>query len=253
MLPPVKIDLSGLGQWFDVSNDEVHDFAQDLVKRLAMRFVYDLRTQANNKLGKTRQEYIESINVNEIAYNTVMVELIGFLPNAVEQGLNPFDMKNGFSASEKVKHTKSGGWYITIPYTHSWGGAIGESSTFSGDPMPMGVWEQAKTLGGGESLANSMIPDAFRAVGSRKPVSVGSKMFDEYLHKSNKFEGMRRSNKESHSSYVTFRRVSNNSDPGSWIHTGIIARDLFTHAFDKEAILHEVDMARDEFFNNLNL
>lgn len=250
---PVKIDMSGVIGSFDLSEEEVKMFSRALVTGITNRFVSDLTAEAKLRLKQTRREYVRSINVSNINNNTTQVELIGFLPNAVEQGLDPFDQKSGFAHSPKAKIKMGGGWYLTIPYTHAWAGALGEAETFSSGTMPEEVWSVAKGLGEGESLQASDLSPKYRTPMVRQAVMSRSRVFEEYRHKASLYQGMVRSSKPSHAGYTTFRRVSDKSDPDSWIHTGIIARNLFQSAFNDDHILHEIDIIRDKFFGALGL
>ncbi len=246
-MQPVKIDISELVGAFDVSREEVEGFSSALVKRMASRFVYDLRSEANSRLRKTRETYKRGIIMTPAGGGAVMVELIGFLPNAVEAGLSPFDMKIGFAQSEKAVRKLDGGWYLTIPLGHASSGALGEAETL-GDPMPESVWQVAKKLGAGQSLQSGLA-----AKGKRDKIIMKSKVFEEYVHKSDKYAGMRKSSKTGHAGYTTFRRVSDKSDNDSFIHSGIDAHNLFESAFNETNILHEIDLARDEFLGGLGL
>lgn len=247
---PVKIDISQLVSGYDLSNSEVEDFSRTLVERMASRFVRDLTVAAKAKLRSTRAEYVNSIVVNKERYNIATVELMGVVPNMVEQGASPFDMKVGFEKSSKKTTKLDGGWYLTIPFQHAISGSVGEQ--FS-SVMPDNVTNEARKLKPKESMTMGKLPESAQGKGFRPKIVMESKAFAEYKHKSAKYEGLTKSQKKGHSGYTTFRRVSDKSDDDSWIHTGMPAMRLFDVAFKDESILHEVDLTRDEFFAKLGI
>lgn len=182
--------------------------------------------EAQQKLNSTRPMYMMGLDFNSIVYPydgqqfSGAVILRGKLPNMIESGFSAFDMKLGFSKSPKRKITKnkdgSSGWYLTIPMRH------GTPNSFMyGQPMPKDVYAEARKLKDGQSLS----------------VSGGQgTSWNGYQHKTNKYDGLTRiiksytnpdTQKTTRQSYfMTFRRVSNNSDPSSWMHRGYIGAKI---------------------------
>lgn len=169
------------------------------------------QTDIQNKLKGTRATYLQGLDFNSIRYPldqggfSGSIELHGKLPRLLETGVPPFDMKVGFGKSKKVTKTKDGGWYLTIPMRHSTPG-----SKMYGAPMPKDIYNLARRLGDGERLS---VPGG------------GDKSWNGYQHKGNIYNGLQRIIKDNQKSkmsrYVTFRRVSNQSDPMSWWHPGL--------------------------------
>lgn len=169
-----------------------------------------------NTLHSTRPLYLEGLDFRSIIYPlgqdvfSGAVQLQGKLPNRLEFGFPAFDEKIGFSKSSRKKITNNGGWYLTIPYRHSTPGAY-----LYGNPMSPQIYAQAKKLKHKESLS---------VKGGQKTSWTG------YVHKNNLDDGLTRIIKSYHnpntgkvtnqSQYLTFRRVSNKSDPLSWMHPG---------------------------------
>ena len=173
--------------------------------------------EAQNRLKATRTDYLLGLDFNSIVYPLDSdgfigsVELNGKLPNMIESGFSSFDMKIGFGKSSRVKKTKDGGWYLTIPFRHS----IPNSNGSFGAPMPKDIYKVAKKL----------------APGSKMSVKGNlGKSWTGYQHKSNIYDGLQRIvksyNKATQSQYYTFRRVSNNSDPMSWHHPGYVGAKI---------------------------
>lgn len=173
------------------------------------------QTEAQNKLLTTRPDYLMGLQFNSIQMPfdeplTGAVVLLGDLPNAIEVGYNSFDMKPGFSKSPRITRKDNGGWFLTIPFRHMTPGAF-----MYGNSMPKDVYGVAKNLNPYQSgNGNTRL----------KWGAKGDASWNGYQHKSNKYNGMVRIVKSyqnsSQSQYMTFRRVSDTSDPNSWHHPG---------------------------------
>lgn len=167
--------------------------------------------EAQRKLKSTLSDYLLGLDFDSVVYPyegdpmTGMVILRGDLPNALEKGYTPFDMKKGFSNSNKKVATKGGGWVLTIPIRHSTPG-----SHMYGQPMSAVIYEQAKKLPHWGSLS---------VKGGEGASWTG------YQHKANIHDQLTRIKKQyasgkKQSQYFTFRRVGSKSDPASWWHPG---------------------------------
>jgi hypothetical protein len=141
---------------------------------------------------------------------TGVLTLRGKWPNMLEEGFSAFDQKNGFMNSKHIKRKKDGGWYLTIPFRHRTPGTAG--SAVGGQAMPDDIYAQARALKGGEKLTGTE---------TNYPPQTSWK---GYEHKSGIYEGMKRITKTyniaTQNMYMTFRRVSDKSDPDSWWHPG---------------------------------
>lgn len=179
--------------------------------------------EAQKKLKSTRSQYLMGLGMDlDNLYNTNILSaeifLKGTLPNMTEKGYSPFDMKIGFSKSNRKKITKNGGWYLTIPYRHST-----PNSFMYGKPMPKNIYSQARKLSGKDRLSIQ---------GGQGTSWTG------YRHKSNIYDALTRiiqqNAKRTQSQYNTYRRVSNNSDLLSWKHRGYkgakIAQSIIPYA-----------------------
>lgn len=242
-----KIDTTEVQRVFSLSKKEHNDFRDFVVARVSERFVRDVTSMASRELGRTRGDYIRSISMTKGGIGSVIIELGGFLANAIEQGYPAFDQKEGFQRSPKAKQKLDGGWYITIPFSHATPGTAGDFATL-GEAMPEAVYEQALSLTPGEGLSDD---GSLPRIGERQPVSNELRHFDSYMRKHSPYEGMQRIQREKHTSYVTFRRVSDKSDDLAWIHAGFEPRRFFDKALSVERLAHEVDIARDTFINRL--
>jgi hypothetical protein len=184
-------------------------------------------SEAQKRLTTTRNDYLLGLNAdNSVEFPdpfTGILTLRGKWPNMLEKGFPAFDMKQGgdgrFKNSPKRKMKKDGGWYLTIPMRHRTPDTVG--SAVGGGAMPQDIYAQARLLAAGQRLTGTE---------AQYPPRVS---WTGYQHKNGIYEGMQRNQKvyekAVQSTYFTFRRVSDKSDPRSWWHPGfqgIEAADL---------------------------
>lgn len=215
----VHVDISRLGP--DVSSQVGQNVANAITVSIqnSLAVIKDEWTRRiQSTLNSSRPLYLMGLDFNSVVYpfdNDAFagaVILRGKFPNMLEHGFSSFDMKIGFSKSTRKHTSKDGGWYLTIPMRHSTPGSF-----MYGQPMSKKIYAQAKKLNNGESLS---------VQGGQKTSWTG------YVHKNNIDDGLRRIVKSYHnpntgkvtkqSQYLTFRRVSDKSDPLSWMHPGYI-------------------------------
>jgi hypothetical protein len=138
--------------------------------------------------------------------------------------------------------------YATIAFRH------GVPGTTTLRPMPSDIYQEAKNLAVSQVLRpknfgvsaryawgdrlksplwgirSKINPNARPWVRGDRPGPFGSKQWEKgpgYTWKTGQFHGMVRfSNSVGGSQYITFRRVSRNSDPHSWMHPGVKPRPV---------------------------
>lgn len=251
---PIKIDLSDFMQQWQFSAAETDLFIYNVLDEIGTRFADQWRNNAGNELKQTKQEYQRAIYIEKPSADSIVVGLSGWLPNAIEKGLQPFDMKKeGFANSSKRKFKNDGGWYLTIPFRIGTPDIVGESSIFA-TIMPNQVYQVVKQelVTKGNSLSVTKLPTEFQIKGIRPEVinTITNQTFSSYEHKSSIFEGMQNVGSKSHSQYMTFRRVSNLSDPNSWIHSGIVAHNLMNKTLSNFPIDQIVSNVKEDFLQN---
>lgn len=256
MLVPINIDVSEFAASFDIPQDEINQFTSNIISELATEFAMHW-SKAASVLKSSRVEYKNSIYVERIDDFNYIVGLNGWLPNAIEQGLSGFDQKEGFKSSSKTiwsiaKDKKTGfrSWYLTIPFRHAHAGAIGESSAFT-NVMPSKVYKEAKKLETGEGLNVMNLSKEYQIKKIRSKVIAKSRIFEAYQHKHSIHSGIQRKKDTNRGTYVSFRRVSGNSDDDSWIHTGIQARNFAEKAMDTMNIADTVDHLTKKYIEQL--
>jgi hypothetical protein len=259
----VIIDLRDVSKEFALDREQAAGMVDYVVKELTAKVAENWAKIAQQRLKASRERYMKSIYVGDTGRFTGFVQLRGVFPNMVEAGASPFDQKPGFLNSPKAKPKKNGGMYFTVPF--SWGTPGAEVDIFS-NILPPSVYKiikskesQVSGLGGvaltGQALKTKELPFEFQIPSSRKAIVTESKTFAEYKHKTAMLAGVTRSEKIYESAtqgkYKSFRRVSDTSDPLSWIHPGIEAQNLAEKAMDSTNIKFEVDRKTDEYLGQI--
>lgn len=258
----INIDISDTVEEFKLDDDQVTEITETVRKTLMME-IYRNWVDATKALHSTRQGYIRGLQFFDEGNGTGGLKLVGTLNNMLEQGASAFDIKEGMLKSAKVKVSKTGNLYITVPFRFATSGAGGFSEAFSG-VLPPSVYnairDVAKVTPVGRTpvLKKDNLPEKYKdpALRTAIPETIANKAYDEYLHKSSIYEGLTKTTSSPsgggrQTQYNTFRRISNLSDPNSWIHKGITQYNLSEEAMrntDVDTIVNNtVDKMLDAF------
>lgn len=237
----ISVDTKSLVDQFDISKAQIDSLITYVTESITASFARRLEQQAKIHLHKTRNTYIQNIKVMSEGRFKASVFLDyskNKLVKMLEEGATPFDMKIGFENSDKKHFKKDGGWWLTIPFMQGTPDTIGESDPFA-NIMPSEVYEEVKakpadipTTSGFRSvgLKFSEIPEQYQPPKTRAAVTnpITNEVFAEYKNKTSIYQGLVK-NKDSvtgQNTYISFRRVSDNSDPNAFIFSGITAYDL---------------------------
>lgn len=197
-------------------NKSIDQIASDMVAATLSYARSELIAEAHRKLDSTSIEYKSAISA--IKMDGPMkghISLNGAFPAMLEEGASQFNMKVGFYNSPKkkkvtrlVRGKSDPGWFLTIPYRHKTSGK---------GALPSAIMKAAKGLDYGEYLSESLV----RELGFKPQTS-----FTGYKWRNAKYDHLQRAVKTYKSGhkrgqYTTFRRVSDKSDPKSWIHPGL--------------------------------
>jgi len=142
----------------------------------------------------------------------------------LENGKGPWDMKPMLLHGPKARISKKGLRYNIIPFRHSTSSSNMPNS--NAPPMPRGIYQQARELKASVMAGNKM------KWGGKLPATgkPGQNPTTGYQHKNDIHEGMVRIEKTygktTQSKYMTFRIVSEKSDPKSWWHPGYQAHHI---------------------------
>jgi len=248
----LDIDTRDLSDEFNLSQQEVNQMLQYTVEEVSANFADTWDVVASQNLGSARNQYKRAIQVMKRDRYTSVVYLnpAAWLPNALEMGHPSFDMKSGFLSSPKVKYTKKGNPYLTIPFRFATPTALGESSAFSG-VMPKVIYNEVKKQTRREQLPLTSIPAQYHIpvnAGIRKEVKSGNySRVTAKTEMTSIYEGMQNTG----NGYMTFRRVSLNSQAESWIHPGFQARNFAQKAMNQINIPDIVDISIDNYLAQL--
>lgn len=261
---PVLVDLSSTIEEFILSEQETKDLSRYVLSNISDEYMRYWENNINSSLHQTKKEYNDAIFTEQPDDFSV---IFGMTPRQsklgmmLEEGASEFDIKNGFSKSNKrvtklstnkdgsLKRDKDGktiggGWYLTIPFQHATSEAVAESTKFS-TTMPREIEKLVKTSE--TPLTRSQLPSGRRDLRISRT---------GYVHKAAIYEGLHRrdqssTNKEHRGGYFTFRRVSDKSDDNSWSHPGFQALKLMDKTYNEvlgeSKLKYIVDRAVDDF------
>lgn len=171
-----------------------------------------------------RRIYADSIHTTRMirgasGYSTTVVATAK-IAQQIEKGCPPFDMKPALLGGPKARIGKNGRYNI-IPFRHGSSDKYAPDSNFK--PMPKDIYSQARQLKATVKQQNAMKWGG-KLTGTEAKYKPGSNPTTGYQHKAGKYEGMVRVEKTyakaTQSKYLTFRVVSDKSDPNSWYHPG---------------------------------
>lgn len=209
------------------------------LKRVVYAAYGEITRLAAERLKSTRQDYIKALREpEEISENTYLIQLAddeesghGLPATWIEKGFARFDMKPGLLKGPRAKQGKSGR-YNTVPFSHH----------PEGTPTTMGqaILQQGLKAIIRERNLSKIVRDAtgrpkqgpvarvrtgqqFRQISAKTRNILGShaKRLDGLVKYQKTYETA------TQSQYLTFRRVSDNSDPNSWIHPGYEGAHIF--------------------------
>lgn len=239
---------------FSLSEGEREELSSSIIDGIIFECEKTWRDSVNRELRSTRNDYLRAVYIDRVSNNEVIFGLRDSkenpLPIMIEEGTGAWDEKEGFSQSNKAKTKIGGGWYLSIPFKHATPKSLGESSAFS-SVMPREVYNIAKKASNPLKLKD--LPEEYRVKGITPGYEVRGVKKEIYQHKSAEYEGLQRrdisSGKEKRGEYMTFRRVSDKSDPNSWIHPGFEAKKFMDRAIDSPSIDTVVDRTVDDFLS----
>jgi hypothetical protein len=201
---------------------------------------------ANSRLRSSRRDYANGIQPVEVGDGFAAVELLGELPNMVENGADPFDMHQTLlgpnvpvaPAGQRGKRVnKDGKFYRSIPFRHQTPGTAGQGggqvmgsqwAKFSDQEMIAGLVFGKRAHQTAKRLKPTVMgPDGKTQWGGRLREGMAAKLRPH--HSTDIFAGMVRMQKQypggNQNTYMTFRTISD-AVPDKWQHPGIEAAHL---------------------------
>lgn len=253
---PIRIDTAGISGEFGLTDTQINEMISSVIFGLTQKVADRWKLIASHELHSTRSLYVNSIIVGDEGPYIGFVKLSSTSPmvNMIENGQSAFDLKEGFSKSEKIRIKKKGGWYLSVPLRFAGADSLGESPVFTGGVLPKPIQKAINKQPFGKPLSINQIPEQFQIPDVRRKAAGANMIYAEYQHKTSKFAGLTKtklagSNK--HTQYNTFRRVSDKSDTNSWIHPGIIAHRFADKALSGIDLFQTVDELIDNYLAGL--
>lgn len=231
----IDINIDELIEEFNLPDNLSDVIVESCIQSITNSIYWNWQDQARKNLKSTRNSYINGLVISSPSQFSRVITLKGKFNNMLESGADPFDMKKGFANSTKVKYTKDGKWLLHIPFRFGSSGIIGENSSFSG-VLPKEIYSLLTKSQSNKPLKKKDIPAPFNIPQSRQAIIIPKSniAIDKYVHKSSIYEGVSKQTsvygKTTQNIYKSFRTVSENSDPNSWIHSGIKAYNLLDKA-----------------------
>lgn len=251
MLVLIQFISPEIAEDFLLSDIQIKDMIDFTIKEITASFAREWEKTANQKLVTSRNEYVQSIIVVDEGYAQGAVLLRGWLPNAVEEGKDAFDIKIGLLNGPNAKTGKNGSRYNTVPFSQGTPGSLLEN--FNGGILPVEVYQIAKAKPVGQPLTKGELLAKFQELKTVSVGEVGAKNFKQYTHKTSIYEGITK-NKDKVTGQVTynsFRRVSSNSDANSWQHPGIEGHHLAEETLEHFNVPEQVGVAIDNYLKSI--
>lgn len=245
-----NIDLSDTVNEFSLSDQDINSLSDYLLDRVVDEYVTQWERLIDDNLNTTRDEYKRAIYTDRPDQRTAIVGLTAResrLAMMIEAGKDAFDEKVGFEGSSKRHEKSNGGWYLTIPFRHATSENIMQLQV---PGMGVSVLDLMKT---GQTIGTQQLPEGFdEAQTHQLELNTGSVI--TYKHKAPIYEGLHRRNinstlNEKRGGYFTFRRVSDKSDPDSWMHPGFTAHNFMDKALESSQLGEAVDNAVQDWLD----
>lgn len=242
----LDITLSGLAPTLLQHIADDPELVESVLDNLAEGARLKWISSARRELGASRDAYIDGIQSVEARPGVRILTLVGWLPNAIENGIEAFDLRETLlsGTSRLAKVSADGHRYGHVPFRHGTPGSAGktgkpmgraygptgEHGLGHGNVMPaehaadMGsrVYKAAKRL-----AATTRPPGGKTRWGGRLPAGMAPKLASH--HKTDIFAGMTRVRhtykRATQTKFMTFRTISE-KNPEGWMHPGIKPRGL---------------------------
>lgn len=250
----LSIDTSSIADSFNLDQNDINQLLDFTVKEVTASFASHWEQEAILSLHSSRQQYINSLVVVDEGFAKGAVMLVGKFPNMIENGADSFDIKEGALNGPNAKTGKNGSKYNTIPFGFGTPGALEEN--FSGGVLPKEIHDIVSKKPANEPLQKYDLKNVSSSLRQPQKKTVKmpeNKSFKEYQHKSSIYEGVsKRTDKSTgQNTYGSFRRISENSSPESWVHPGLEAHHIAEKALENFNVPVEIGRALDLFLSRI--
>ena len=198
-----------MGIQIQVQSD-LYKLTDDVIQAIANTVgesVTEVARQLERDIENKAPQYIDlytsaiAVDISSFGYSFYLTD---DRVKSIDRGIPAYDLKPGFQRN--AHKSKSGGWYANVPFRHT------TPSMGNKNSLSWHVYNQVRQM-----PTNTYYRDT----------SASQMSHTGYVHKASKLQGLRRIIASYGSNYFTFRRISNNSDPSSWIHPGRKGINIF--------------------------
>lgn len=245
MANPIEIDLGTVQSESGISDAEMEKLCEICVQAVTTAIFENWRKLAQQNLHTTLPNYLNHLSVidnGRFSKTIILAGNDGRLPVMQEKGASPYDLKQAFQNSQKVRYTipvynakgkqisPGGDWYLSVPFRHGTPGSVQV-----GAEMPQEIYQIMVNRASNTPLRRDEIPEPYDVPKSRAAIQEGGTLkYRSYEHKHSLYEGLVKKtaayNTTTQNKYMTFRTAGENSDPDSWIHKGFKALNLAEQA-----------------------
>ena len=218
----IKVIQMSIPTAFDVRDQRVVQSINSGMRAIGQAAYIYWKSLADSTLHTTYQDYVSSLEVkfapDAHGIEAAEIGISGFLPMAVEFGTPSFDMKQRLSGSGhttaqvdlfrgRIRVSKDGKRYAIIPMRHATQGSAGNRRMHV-PPPPIVKEMKYKRVG----FVMRGVDDKYKTANQHTG----------YMSKVPRYEKLTKKA----GGWFTFRTMSENSDPLSWIHKGFQPRLL---------------------------
>lgn len=215
----ITMKLEDLGKDIDQLADATKESIQLAISQLATAAYSEAIRKAQERLKTSKQDYINALDFEKLGDNIYVISLKGDHANAIEDGYGTFDMKPGLINGPKSKVSAKGTRYNTVPFYHR-----------PSSRSPLGARQEELRTALRDVIAKHKLSKIVKDKAGvpmqgivARIKNTGVKDLDGLVKIQKTYE------KKTESYYMTFRRVSSNSDPTKWIHPGFEGVHIFDY------------------------
>lgn len=212
----IEIRAAELKKSLDNISKRTEQALNDAIKNIAYLAYSEAQRLAQEKLITSRQDYLSGLKFEQLDDNVYLIWLEGDPANAIEEGWSSFDMKPGLLSGPNAKVTAKGTRFNTVPF---------QQRPFSKAKSSAGVRTMRDAV---NRLIKEQGFDKIIQEKGRPKIGVAATIKNTGIRD---LEGLVKIQKEYEgrvqSTYLTFRRVSDNSAPDKWIHPGYVGAKIF--------------------------
>jgi len=229
----VEAKLAELGENIESISGAMREQFKHAIAGIARGAQAEWIRLAQERLKSSRADYIDGLSKAQSfkAYSVgtkqvYEVQLVGRMPNNFEFGMAGFDMKSvrpGWLGGSKAKTNKEGKKYISIPFRHSMSSSA--RVAYSGRAAKMGLQSKLKSTAKRYGLDKMIRSTSGRVIPGPVARVPNVSSVHPFLRGLTRIQKPTSSGKGS-STMMTFRTMSENSSPSSWVHPGIVGAKI---------------------------